>query len=592
MSAFGGNQFGPDQKKYLGTFFSIFYLSINIGSTIGTVLTPILRNDVKCYDNDCYSLAFGVPASAMLFSIVVFTIGTRYYNRDDEKCKTGQNIISSTFKCIFLALKNRITGGKRAAKSTHWLDYADTQYSKKLIGEVKSLTRVLYVFLPLPIFWALYDQQGSRWTLQAQQLSGRIGSSFTIKPDQFQAVNPILIIFLVPLFDFVIYPLFAKVNLLKRQLQRMCVGLVLAIGGFLLAALLESRMQAAYHSLNPTNRINIVNLSPCRVSLLHDSSNFLNLDRSQNGPVPDDLMRQMFKNANETAFELDLICQDSSFGANLKVNNRNLPKTYILYVDQGESNLNSYEYAYDANDKMIGFSQIRFESLDMVNMNDLIVTLASNVEDIYFNVSKYRSIDYGNYRLNVRRRSSGEIVLDTKLLLETTASYTVFFYANPLNATKLEYLFLTDVHPNGLHIAWQLIQIFVMTVGEIMFSISGISFAYSQAPHSMKSVLQAMWCMTVAFGNLIVVIIAEAKIFENQVYEYLLYVGLLALATIVFAVLSFMYKYVDEHDVNAADSVDDLPSEAIDRATSKSTSPKSSFDSDIQLIRMGALDPN
>lgn len=38
-----------------------------------------------------------------------------------------------------------------------------------------------------------------------------------------------------------------------------------------------------------------------------------------------------------------------------------------------------------------------------------------------------------------------------------------------------------------------------------------------QAPASMKSVLQAAWLLTVSFGNLIVVIIAEAKFFERQV---------------------------------------------------------------------------
>jgi dipeptide/tripeptide permease len=41
-----------------------------------------------------------------------------------------------------------------------------------------------------------------------------------------------------------------------------------------------------------------------------------------------------------------------------------------------------------------------------------------------------------------------------------------------------------------------------------------------QAPVSMKSVLQAGWLLTVAFGNLIVVIIAEAKFFQSQVLFY------------------------------------------------------------------------
>jgi solute carrier family 15 oligopeptide transporter 1 len=34
----------------------------------------------------------------------------------------------------------------------------------------------------------------------------------------------------------------------------------------------------------------------------------------------------------------------------------------------------------------------------------------------------------------------------------------------------------------------------------------------------MKSVLQAAWLLTTAFGNVIVVIIAEAKFFDSQVY--------------------------------------------------------------------------
>ena len=33
----------------------------------------------------------------------------------------------------------------------------------------------------------------------------------------------------------------------------------------------------------------------------------------------------------------------------------------------------------------------------------------------------------------------------------------------------------------------------------------------------MKSVLQAAWLLNVAFGNLIVIVIAEAKLFESQV---------------------------------------------------------------------------
>lgn len=40
------------------------------------------------------------------------------------------------------------------------------------IEDVRRLLKVLLMFLPLPLFWALSDQQGSRWTLQAEHMDG------------------------------------------------------------------------------------------------------------------------------------------------------------------------------------------------------------------------------------------------------------------------------------------------------------------------------------------------------------------------------------------------------------------------------------
>lgn len=71
VSAFGGDQFKlPQQARQLETFFSLFYFAINAGSLISTSLTPVLREDVHCFgNNDCYSLAFGVPGALMIVSI-------------------------------------------------------------------------------------------------------------------------------------------------------------------------------------------------------------------------------------------------------------------------------------------------------------------------------------------------------------------------------------------------------------------------------------------------------------------------------------------------------------------------------------------
>lgn len=71
--------------------------------------------------------------------------------------------------------------------------------------------------------------------------------------------------------------------------------------------------------------------------------------------------------------------------------------------------------------------------------------------------------------------------------------------------------------PNSVHILWLVPQYVVMTMGEVMFSVTGLEFSFTQAPASMKSVLQSIWLLTVAFGNLIVVLIVEGNFLDAQV---------------------------------------------------------------------------
>ena len=72
---------------------------------------------------------------------------------------------------------------------------------------------------------------------------------------------------------------------------------------------------------------------------------------------------------------------------------------------------------------------------------------------------------------------------------------------------------------NSVHMLWLIPQYIVITCGEVMLSITGLEFSYSQAPDSMKSVIQACWLLNVAFGNIIVFIVAESHFFEEQVLQ-------------------------------------------------------------------------
>lgn len=98
VAAFGGEQFKvPQQAKQLALFFSMFYFSINAGSLISTTVTPILREDVNCFGmDDCFPLAFGVPAALMALSIVIFLAGKFLY-----KILPNQgNMLVKVVKCI------------------------------------------------------------------------------------------------------------------------------------------------------------------------------------------------------------------------------------------------------------------------------------------------------------------------------------------------------------------------------------------------------------------------------------------------------------------------------------------------------------
>ena len=180
VSAFGGDQFQlPEQERQLQTFFSVFYFSINAGSFISTIVTPILREDVECFgDTTCYSLAFGVPAALMAIALVIIVLGKPLYKMNPPQ----GNILVKVISSIGNGMGKSLTG---KGKGDHWMDVSKEEYGEELVEDVKSLLRVLLLYIPVPIWWALFDQTGSRWTFQATRMDGTIGAT-TIKPDQMQ----------------------------------------------------------------------------------------------------------------------------------------------------------------------------------------------------------------------------------------------------------------------------------------------------------------------------------------------------------------------------------------------------------------------
>jgi POT family proton-dependent oligopeptide transporter len=93
-----------------------------------------------------------------------------------------------------------------------------------------------------------------------------------------------------------------------------------------------------------------------------------------------------------------------------------------------------------------------------------------------------------------------------------------------------------------VHVLWQVAQYVVMTTSEVLVSVTGLEFAYTQAPRSMKSTIMGFWLLGVTFGNVLVAFLAPVQsIFELSGFFWLFTV-LAAVAAVVFGILAYFYK--------------------------------------------------
>ncbi|MEX0726594.1 MAG: POT family MFS transporter, partial [Planctomycetaceae bacterium] len=202
VSAHVGDQFGHRNQHLLSQVFNWFYLAINFGAFISTLLTPELLEHYGPH------AAFGVPGLLMLLATWVFWLGR------------------NTFVHI-------PAGGKGFLRES---------FSREGLVAIGHLT-ILYVFVAC--FWSLYDQGGSAWVLQADHMD-RVWLGREWKPAQIQAANPILILLFIPLFNLVVYPLCAKV-IKVTPFRKIGTGFFLMAATFWLTTRIEQWLQAGEH---------------------------------------------------------------------------------------------------------------------------------------------------------------------------------------------------------------------------------------------------------------------------------------------------------------------------------------------------------
>ena len=187
VSAHVGDQFGEQNGHLLSSVFGWFYFAINMGAFVSILMTPWLM------DHYGASLAFAVPGVLMLIATLVFWSGRHRFVHIPP---AGFGFVREVFSGA---------GLKALAKLT-----------------------LIYVFVA--VFWSLFDQTGSAWVLQAQHMD-TVLFGVEVLPAQIQAANPLLVMLLIPVFSYLVYPSLNRIWRLT-ELRKIGLGLFVTAAAF------------------------------------------------------------------------------------------------------------------------------------------------------------------------------------------------------------------------------------------------------------------------------------------------------------------------------------------------------------------------
>ncbi|MFZ6767319.1 oligopeptide:H+ symporter [Undibacterium sp. Di26W] len=251
VTSFVGDQFDQSNRSLAQKVFDGFYWIINFGSFFASLLMPIFLKKLGA------SIAFGIPGLLMLIATIIFWSGRNRYvhvkpaPRDPHsflnvvrtalttdvpgQAKSGYYMavlgallaVGSLFlipkvgivAALCLALVLVLGFGGMGA----WmqLERARGIHPDHAVDGVRSVLRILVVFALVTPFWSLFDQKASTWVLQADKMT----KPEWFEPAQMQALNPLLVMLLIPFNNLVLYPLLKLRGMELTALRRMGLGI-------------------------------------------------------------------------------------------------------------------------------------------------------------------------------------------------------------------------------------------------------------------------------------------------------------------------------------------------------------------------------
>ena len=201
VSSHLGDQFGASNHYLLNKVFGWFYFSINLGAFAAMLIIPWFLAEYGS------TIAFAIPGVLMLMATITFWSGRYRFIHIPPAGAAFVNEVLSPFG-------------------------------------IKILLKLSTIYLFIAVFWALFEQIGSSWVLQAQKMD-RVIWGFEVLPSQIQAANPLLIMLLVPLFTYVFYPALNKLMVLT-SLKKISIGLFLTAIAFAIPGWIQMQLDQGF----------------------------------------------------------------------------------------------------------------------------------------------------------------------------------------------------------------------------------------------------------------------------------------------------------------------------------------------------------
>jgi POT family proton-dependent oligopeptide transporter len=265
VAAFVGDQFDEGNRRLAKVVFDAFYWIINVGSFLASVSMPFFLRHYGA------AVAFGIPGALMFVATVVFWCGRRHYvmappagndphgfmkvvrtallTRREGQGRPGLWVAAGSVMLALAALATTPVLGIVAALclglvailvgggigTRMQLERARGAHPDEAIDGVAVVLRVLVVFALVTPFWSLFDQKASTWVLQA----GAMRAPDWLHPAQMQAINPLLVLLLIPFNNLVLFPLLRKAGIEPTALRRMTAGIVFSALAWVVVGVLQ-----------------------------------------------------------------------------------------------------------------------------------------------------------------------------------------------------------------------------------------------------------------------------------------------------------------------------------------------------------------